>query len=89
MPKTAREILEEFHKQFIHDSCDLPDEGKCDCGMDEFLLSSMRAAIEAVRPTHNPTKSLAPRSWETLETFDANISHFFNDDPTSPPTPRN
>lgn len=87
-PKTAKEIIEELHYQFCNDNCDLPNGGKCDYGLkglEAFLLSSLRAAIEAVRPNKEEEQAYM---WAQQD-FDDNVRRFFKDYSTSPPTPRN
>ena len=44
---TIDKIIKDFREKFVHDSCDLPDEGKCDCGLESFLISSLKTVAEA------------------------------------------
>lgn len=92
-PKTAKEILEKFEKNYgdigiVHE---LEYKEETEYGCDElisdsvkaFLLSAMRAAVEAVLDPNQYLKSCG-----CGHVLDANVKRFFNDDPTSPPTPK-
>jgi hypothetical protein len=51
-PEYKKKVHEEFDEKFpFHDSCDLPDEGECDCGLKSFLdttLDNLLVEVEGI-----------------------------------------
>lgn len=48
MTNLTDKIIKEFKTAFpLHDSCDMADEGKCDCGLDEFLRQALAQVEKA------------------------------------------
>lgn len=56
-PTTISSIIEKFRKQFpVYDSCDLPDEGKCECGLESFIREELTAFLDEIKKEIEKTK---------------------------------